>query len=453
MKLTFLGATETVTGSKYLLTVDSKKILIDCGLFQGYKELRMRNWAPLPVNPRDIDAVIITHAHIDHTGYLPLLIKNGFQGKIYATTGTKALCSILLPDSGHLQEEEARLANKYGFSKHRPALPLYTEQEARVALNYFETIDFDTPHSLFNVLSFEFHRAGHIVGAAMVKIKTKKGSMVFTGDLGRPHDPVMKAPSVIQETDYLVMESTYGDRLHDATDPLPQIGEVINHTIKRGGSVIIPAFAVGRAQSLLYFIYELKRKGEIPKEIPVFLDSPMAINATKLLCTYKEDHHLNEEQCRGLCNVATYINTPEESKEIDRHKMPQIIIAASGMAQGGRILHHLKAFAPDPKNTLLFTGFQAGGTRGARMVNGEREVKIHGGLVPIRAQVVVMSSTSAHADYLEMLEWLKHFTHPPKKVFITHGELHSAQSLKEKIESQLGFPCTIPSYLQEEDLS
>ncbi|HHU0079797.1 TPA: MBL fold metallo-hydrolase RNA specificity domain-containing protein [Legionella pneumophila] len=453
MKLTFLGATQTVTGSKYLLTVDSKKILIDCGLFQGYKELRLRNWAPLPIDPRDIDAVIITHAHIDHTGYLPLFVKNGFQGKIYATAGTKALCSILLPDSGHLQEEEARLANKYGFSKHQPALPLYTEKEARSTLNYFEPIDFNVPHHLWSEFSFEFHRAGHIVGAAMVKIKTKKGSILFSGDIGRPHDPVMKAPSMIQEADYLVMESTYGDRLHDATDPLPQMGQVINETSKRGGSVIIPAFAVGRAQSLLYFIYELKRTGKIPKDIPVFLDSPMAIDATHLLCTYKEDHHLTAEQCQGLCRVATYVNTPEESKEIDRHHMPQIIIAASGMAQGGRILHHLKAFAPDPKSTLLFTGFQAGGTRGARIVNGEREVKIHGGMVPIRANVVVMSSTSAHADYQEMLEWLKHFTRPPKKVFITHGELHSAQSFKEKIERQFGFVCTIPSYLQQEDLS
>ncbi|KTD21230.1 MBL fold metallo-hydrolase RNA specificity domain-containing protein [Legionella londiniensis] len=452
MKLTFLGATQTVTGSKYLLTVGSKKILIDCGLFQGYKELRLRNWAPLPIDPHDIDAVILTHAHIDHTGYLPLFVKNGFRGKIYATPGTKALCSILLPDSGHLQEEEARLANKYGFSKYKPALPLYTEKEAQTALNYFETIDFDTPHQLFHDFSFEYHRAGHIVGAAMVKIKTPKGSIVFTGDIGRPYDPVMKAPTAIEETDYLVMESTYGDRLHDATDPLPQMAQVINQTVKRGGSVIIPAFAVGRAQSLLYFIYELKRQGAIPKNIPVFLDSPMAIDATHLLCTYKEDHHLTAEQCQGLCRIATYVNTPEESKEIDRHHMPQIIIAASGMAQGGRILHHLKVFAPDPKSTLLFTGFQAGGTRGARIVNGERQVKIHGSLIPIRAQVVVMSSTSAHADYQELLGWLKHFARPPKKVFITHGEPHSAQSLKEKIEKQFGFSCTIPSYLQTEDL-
>ncbi|CZH61395.1 TPA: MBL fold metallo-hydrolase [Legionella pneumophila] len=452
MELTFLGATQTVTGSKYLLTLNSKKVLIDCGLFQGYKELRLRNWSPLPINPRDIDAVILTHAHIDHSGYLPLLIKKGFQGKIYATPGTKALCAILLPDSGHLQEEEARLANQYRFSKHQPAIPLYTENEARESLNYFETIDFDTPHQLFSELSFEFHRAGHIVGAAMVKIKTRTGSILFTGDLGRPHDPVMKAPTIIQEVDYLIMESTYGDRLHETTDPLPQLGKVINETIKRGGSVVIPAFAVGRAQSLLYFIYELQRTGEIPKDIPVFLDSPMAIDATHLLCTYKDDHHLNEEQCRGLCRAATYVRTPEESKEIDRHKIPQIIISASGMAQGGRILHHLKVFAPDSKSTLLFTGFQAGGTRGARIINGEKEVKIHGEFIPIRAKVVVMSSTSAHADYQELLGWLKHFIRPPKKLFITHGEHHSAQSLKEKIEKQFGFLCTIPSYLQTEDL-
>ncbi|MCW8399425.1 MBL fold metallo-hydrolase [Legionella sp. PATHC038] len=453
MELTFLGATQTVTGSKYLISIRSKKILIDCGLFQGHKELRLRNWSPLPINPSEIDAVILTHAHIDHSGYLPLLVKQGFKGKIYSTPGTKDLCAILLPDSGHLQEDEARLANKYGSSKHQPALPLYTEEEAVAALNQFETIDFNTPHTLFNELTFEFHHAGHIIGAAMIQLTTGNRSIVFTGDIGRLHDPVMKAPSVIEKADYLVMESTYGDRLHDTTNPLPQIGELINQTIKRGGSIIIPAFAVGRAQSLLYFIYQLKKLGQIPKTLPVFLDSPMAIDATHLMCTYKLDHHLSKEECHGVCGTATYIHTAEQSKMLDQQKMPKVIISASGMAQGGRILHHLKAYASDSKNTLLFTGFQAGGTRGARIVNGEKEVKIYGEMVPIRAHVVAMSSTSAHADYQELLTWLNNFKSPPKKVFITHGEIHSAQSLKEKIEQKFNWNCTIPSYLHAEELS
>jgi metallo-beta-lactamase family protein len=451
MKLTFLGATETVTGSKYLLTHNSKKILIDCGLFQGYKELRLRNWAEFPIDPHTIDAVILTHAHIDHTGYLPLLIKNGFNGKVYSTPGTKALCAVLLPDSGHLQEEEARAANRYGSSKHKPALPLYTEEDAKQALNLFETIDFGQSYSLFDDLSFTFSRAGHIIGSAFIKIKQGNTSLVFTGDMGRPHDPIMRAPEIIEDTDYLVVESTYGNRLHDATDPKPQLGKIINETIKRGGSVIIPAFAVGRAQSLLYYIYELKNSGEIP-DVPVYLDSPMAIKATHILCTYKNEHRLNEETCTKVCNIATYTNTPDESKMIDLQKNPMIVISASGMATGGRILHHLKTFASDAKNTILFTGYQAGGTRGADMVSGKREIKIYGQIIPVNAHIEQVTSTSAHADYKEILEWLSHFHKPPLKVFITHGEANAAVSLKNKIEEQFNWTCTVPHYQQIEVL-
>jgi metallo-beta-lactamase family protein len=262
----------------------------------------------------------------------------------------------------------------------------------------------------------------------------------------------MRAPTAIDEADYIVMESTYGDRLHDTTDPLPQLSKVINETIKRGGSIIIPAFAVGRSQSILYYIYQLKKSGEIPNNIPVFLDSPMAINATHILCGHQHDHRLNNEQCKGLCNAATYTKTPDESKQIDLQKTPQIIISASGMISGGRILHHLKVFAPDPKNTILLAGYQAGGTRGARLMRGERELKIHGQLVPIHAQVEVMSSASAHADYQELLDWLKNFKRAPKKVFITHGEAQSAQSFKEKVVHEFGWDCVVPAYLQSERL-
>ncbi|KTD25187.1 MULTISPECIES: MBL fold metallo-hydrolase RNA specificity domain-containing protein [Legionella] len=451
MQLTFLGATQTVTGSKYLLEMGSKVILIDCGLFQGYKELRLRNWERFPVNPGEIDAVIVTHAHIDHTGYLPLLVKNGFKGPIYATPGTKALSSILLPDSGHLQEADAKFANKQGFSKHRPALPLYTELDARKALLQFEVVDFGISYPLLNQGTFELSRAGHIIGASFVKIKNDATSVLFTGDIGRPHDLVMQAPTVVDEIDYLVMESTYGDRLHDATDPLLQLGNIINQTTQRGGSVIIPAFAVGRAQALLYYIYLLKKSGKIP-DIPVFLDSPMAINATQILRTYREDHRLDIEQCKGLCSVATYVNTPEESKQIDYQKKMQIIISASGMLEGGRILHHLKVFGPDHRNTIILTGYQAGGTRGARLLKGERELKIHGQMVPIQAQVEVISSISAHADYQELLTWLSHFKRPPQTVFITHGQAQSSVAFKQKVEKQFGWKCVVPFYLQSVEL-
>lgn len=451
MKITFLGATQTVTGSKYLLTVDSKKILIDCGLFQGYKELRLRNWEKFPINPSEIDAVIITHAHIDHTGYLPLLVKNGFKGKIYTSPGTKALCSILLPDSGYLQEEEARNANKYGYSKHTPALPLYTQADARESLNYFETVEFGVTRHLFGQLSFEFARAGHIIGASFIKIKNGNTSILFTGDIGRPHDPVMRPPVIVENADYIVMESTYGDRLHNKIDPLIELKEVINQTAKRGGSIIIPAFAVGRAQLLLYYIHQLKNSGAIA-DIPVFLDSPMAIDASDILHIYKNDHHLNTKQCDGLCHVATYTRTTDESKQIDLQKMPKIIISASGMMTGGRILHHLKVFLPDYRNTILLTGYQAGGTRGARLLNGEREIKIHGQFIPVHAKVKSMSNTSAHADYQEMLGWLQHFKKPPRKLFITHGDSSSAESFKVKVEKQFGWQCVVPSYMHTENL-
>ncbi|RDI43424.1 MBL fold metallo-hydrolase RNA specificity domain-containing protein [Aquicella lusitana] len=451
MQITFLGATETVTGSKFLLTHHGKKILVDCGLFQGYKALRLRNWDKFPVDPAQIDAVILTHAHIDHTGYLPLLVKNGFSGKIHCTHGTKDLCAILLPDSGHIQEEDAKRANKYGYSKHHPALPLYTENEGRQALKQFLPHDFATEYRLFDDLSFRFHHAGHIIGASIVEIKYNSKTLCFTGDLGRPHDHVMNPPDVIHKADYLVIESTYGGRLHDRTDPLKQLEDIIQQTVKRGGSVIIPSFAVGRAQSLLYYIDQLKKADRIP-DLPVFLDSPMAINATNLLCHYTNEHRLTKEQCKDLCNVAEYIVTPEQSKSIDQYKVPVIIISASGMATGGRILHHLKLFLRDPRSTILFAGFQAGGTRGDRLLRGETEIKIHGEMIPVRAHIELLTSLSAHADYQEILAWLKKFERPPQKTFIVHGEPESSKNLKRKIEEQLKWSCYLPKYRHVETL-
>lgn len=451
MKLTFLGATGTVTGSKYLITHHSKKILVDCGLFQGYKALRLRNWNKLPIEPAQIDAVIITHAHIDHTGYLPLLVKNGFRGNIYATPGTLALSSILLPDSGYLQEKDAEHANWRGSSKHHQALPLYTEEDAKRALTHFVSIDFDKPHDLADDLSFSFLRAGHIIGSSFVKIKKNNTSVLFTGDMGRLHDPIMKPPVPIDRVDYLIIESTYGNRTHDTVDPEIKLEEIINQTIKRGGSVIIPAFAVGRAQTLLYYIYQLKQANRIPS-IPVFLDSPMAIDATKIFCDFHNEHRISEHLCEKFCDVATLVNTVEDSKQLDIHKYPKIIISASGMAEGGRILHHLQAYASDHRNTILFTGFQAGGTRGARIINKEQLVKIYGEMVPIHAQIEVITSISAHADRNELLAWCKQFKVPPHKTFITHGEPQAAESFKNLLEEELNWHCIVPAYLQTETL-
>lgn len=452
MKLTFLGAAGTVTGSKYLLETETKKTLVDCGLYQGYKELRLRNWSQLPISPKNIDAVVLTHAHIDHTGYIPLLVKNGFKGNIYCTPGTKALCEILLPDSGFLQEEEALFMNKHNLSKHKPALPLYTKEDAVYALKQFKSIDFDISTLLYDDLYFTFKKAGHIIGSAFISFTHQKTSLFFTGDMGRPHDPIMREPDVIQHTDYLVIESTYGDRVHGNENPLDQLEKIINTTIKRGGSIIIPAFAVGRAQNLLYYIDQLKTAKKIP-DMPVFLDSPMAVNATRIFCDYPKEHRLTDQLCEKFCRAATYINTAEESKKLSQLTQPSIIISASGMASGGRVVHHLKTFAPDPRNTILFTGYQAGGTRGAKIIAGEKEIKIHGELVPVNAQVEMLSNASAHADYQEILEWLSNFSYAPKKIFITHGEQAAAVSLKTKIAEKFGWEnCIVPVYLQKENL-
>lgn len=452
MKITFLGATRTVTGSKYLITMDSKKILVDCGLFQGYKELRLRNWDPLPINAHDIEAVILTHAHIDHSGYLPLLVKNGFRGNIYCTQGTKDLCAILLPDSGYLQEEDANRANKYGYSKHKPALPLYTMKDGLRALDQFVVINFNDPFQIFNSFLFKFLPAGHIIGSSMVYLEHSNKSVLFTGDLGRPNHPVMKPPAIITKVDYLIVESTYGNRLHDRLNPLDQLTEIIEQTAARGGSIIIPAFAVGRTQDLLYYLYLLKKEKRIP-DLPIFLDSPMAQNVSDLLCKYSGEHRLTQKLANNICEIAKYTKTSEESKSIDHYNMPIIIISASGMAEGGRILHHLKEFLPDERNTILFTGYQDPGTRGDRLLRGELEIKIHGAMIPVRAQIKSINSMSAHADYQEMLDWLSNFKHSPQKVFITHGDSEATKALKNKIEEKFNWSCTIPEYLQTETLN
>jgi metallo-beta-lactamase family protein len=453
MHIQFLGATGTVTGSKYLLTTASAAIFVDCGLFQGYKQLRLRNWAALPVRPADIDAVVLTHAHLDHSGYLPLLVKNGFRGRIYCSEATFDLCKIILPDSGHLQEEEANYANRHAFSKHEHAEPLYDEADALRALDHFTPVPFDTLFSPASGMTVQLHRAGHILGAAIVAVQADGTTITFSGDLGRPHDPLMVAPAWVERTDYLVVESTYGNRHHDPADPSVLLGQTIRDTAARGGVTIIPSFAIGRAQTLLYYIDQLKQSGQIPAVLPVYLNSPMAVNATAIYHKHRHEHRLDVRQCEAMCHAAKLVNSVEESIALNQRQMPMVIVAASGMATGGRVLHHLKAFAPDPRNTILFSGYQAGGTRGAAMVAGAESIKIHGEYVPLRAQVAQMDSLSAHADRPEILAWLAHLKAPPKMTFITHGEPDAADALRKGIEETLHWPCSVPDYLASVELA
>ncbi len=453
MQIQFLGATGTVTGSKYLLRHEGATLMVDCGLFQGYKQLRLRNWDPLPVVPSTVDALILTHAHLDHTGYLPLLVKQGFRGKVFCTQATRELCSIMLPDSGHLQEEEAAYANRHGFSKHKPAAPLYTEADARQALKLIEPIDFLQPWSPAPGFKARLTPSGHMMGSAFVRIEGGGRSILFTGDLGRPNDLVLKPPMPMPGADYLVTESTYGDRLHEPVDVLAQLAQVIKRTAARGGVLVIPSFAVGRAQTLMYCIHLLKQRGAIPQQLPVFLNSPMAADATDVYWRHRDQHRLGQEECAAMCHAAQIINTADESRALNERRGPMVIIAASGMATGGRVVHHLKAFAPDWRNTILLTSFQAGGTRGAAMVGGARTIRIHGQDVPVRAEVAVLGNLSGHADADEILAWLRGFERPPLKSFITHGEPPAADALRQRMERELGWTCQVPEYLETVELS
>ena len=451
-QITFLGGVGTVTGSKYLIQSEGKRFLVDCGLFQGYKQLRLRNRKRLPIDPSDIDFVLLTHAHIDHSGYLPLLVRNGFRGPIHCTESTKALCEILLPDSAHLQEREADYANRKGFSRHRPALPLYTMRDAEMCLELFKTHNFNETLDIGGGLSATFLEAGHILGAASILLKTPHNRIAFSGDLGRYDNPLMHDPSPIREADYLLVESTYGNREHGDTDPEAALESVINRTAKRGGTVIIPSFAVGRAQTLLFHISRLLEAGRIPR-LPVYLDSPMAINVTDLFVEHARDHKLTRVEARAACEVATYTSDSEQSKKLDRDTTPKIIISASGMATGGRVLHHLKTFAPDARNTILFAGYQAGGTRGAAMLAGASQIKIHGAYHPVRAEVQALHMLSAHADAGEIMRWLSQFSRPPKTAFIVHGEDDAADALRLRIDEELGWDCIVPEHGETQELT
>jgi metallo-beta-lactamase family protein len=451
MQLSFFGATQTVTGSRYLLTRDASRLLVDCGLFQGYKQLRLKNWARLPFDPTTVNAVLLTHAHLDHSGYLPLLVKHGFKGPIYATCATIELCRILLPDSGHLQEEQAEFANRHGFSKHSPALPLYTERDANECLKRFRAIHFGEAFEPASGLRVQYSRAGHLLGAASIRVEAKRTSVLFSGDVGRPTDPLMRAPDPPLPSDYVVVESTYGDRRHPAVDAQGELGEVIRRTCERRGIVVIPTFAVGRAQLLLLLIARLKASKAIP-DVPVYLDSPMAIDATELLTQHAPEHRLSEAEAATVGRTAKLVRTAEESKTLDRIREPAIILAASGMATGGRVVHHLKMFVTDPRNTILFSGFQAGGTRGASLVAGAKELRMHGEMFPVHAEVCQLQAASAHADADEVIAWLRQMRSVPRHVFVTHGEASASDALRQRLQSDLGWAVSVPEYRDEAQL-
>ncbi|HJR28426.1 MAG TPA: MBL fold metallo-hydrolase, partial [Pseudomonas sp.] len=397
MRMTFLGAAGTVTGSKYLLEHRDQHVLIDCGLFQGYKQLRLHNWDPFQLPVRDLEAIVLTHAHLDHSGYLPVLVRNGYRGPVYATPATCELVKILLCDSGRLQEEEAEFANRHGFSKHSPALPLYTEQDAERALKLLRPVQLHHRVDIVPGMSILLRGAGHILGAATVEVVADGMTLVFSGDLGRPNDPLMFAPETIEQADYLLVESTYGDRRHPDEPPEDQLAEVITRTALRHGITLVPSFAVGRAQLLMYHLYRLQQKRAIP-DLPIYLNSPMATDVTRLYQRFRSEHRLSLEECKGMCHITRFVRSARDSIDLDQQRTPAVIIAASGMATGGRVLHHLKTLAPNPINTLLVPGFQAGGTRGAQIIAGAPSVRIHGKDVPIRAEVVPMETLSAHAD-------------------------------------------------------
>jgi metallo-beta-lactamase family protein len=445
MRLTFLGGSDTVTGSKALLEHDGRRLLIDCGLFQGLKQLRLRNWEPLPVRAADIDAVVLTHAHLDHSGYLPRLVEAGFRGRVHATHATRELCQLVLPDSGHLLEEEAAYANRHGFSRHKPALPLYDEAQAQRSLRLIDGHGYDVDVQPLPGWRLRFGMAGHLLGAASVHLALGNRSILFSGDIGRDDDLLMKPPAPPPGADHVVIESTYGDRLHGDVDPLDALAQVISRTAARGGVVVVPVFALGRAQTLLWAIHQLKTAQRIP-DMPVYLNSPMAADATRLHERYAALHRLTREQCAAAFGGVTIVNDVAASKRLNALRWPSIIVSASGMASGGRVLHHLKAYAPEPRHTVLFVGHQAAGTRGAALVAGATAVKIHGEYVAVRAEVVHLDSFSAHADRDGLLRWLQSLPSAPHQVFVNHGEPVAADALRLAIEERFGWPASVPEH-------
>jgi metallo-beta-lactamase family protein len=446
VNITFLGGTGTVTGSKYLVQHDGKKLLVDCGLFQGYKQLRLRNWNPMPIEATDVDAVLLTHAHLDHSGYLPLLYRQGYRGHVHATPATCDLCAILLPDSGHIQEEDAAFLNRHGYTKHEPAMPLYGKHDALQSLQLLKPEREGISFAPLPGWKATFSHAGHILGAASILLEVAGRRILFSGDLGRPDDLIMKQPDLPPAADTVLIESTYGNREHPQENVLIELAVALKRVAARGGVAVVPVFAVGRAQALLHAIAQLKERGEIPHGLPIFLDSPMAVHTTELMPRHPDAHRLDAQALNTLKHSATMIETPEQSKALAKHHGPMVILSASGMATGGRVLHHLAHYLPDHRNMVILTGYQAPGTRGATLASGNGLVRIHGQDVAVNAEVVQLQSSSAHADASQLLDWLKHMPQAPDQVYVVHGEPESSDALRQRIERELKWRVVVPEH-------
>jgi metallo-beta-lactamase family protein len=449
-RLRFLGAAGTVTGSKFLLELSDTRVLLDCGLFQGRKDLRLRNWAPIPFDVSKLDAIVLSHAHIDHSGALPLVVREGFRGPVYCTAGTADLLAILLRDSARLQEDDAARANRRGYTKHHPALPLYTVADAEKALRRLQPRPYGQEFPVANGVRGAFRRAGHILGSATVELvlgTRHPTRLVHSGDLGRPGRPILRNPELVEAADDLLVESTYGDRVH-AHDEVERLASIVNETAARGGVLLVPAFAVGRSQELIWTLRQLEDQNRIPS-LPVYIDSPMAIAATEIYCAHPEDHDfemrllMDQQRCPLCCHQYRLLRSAEESKQLNRLTGGFIVIAGSGMATGGRILHHLARRLPDERTTVLLPGFQAEGTRGRALQEGATAIRIHGEDVPVRARVESIDGFSAHADREEILSWLSHFRHPPRHTWVVHGEPTAAAALATEITARLGWKTSV----------
>jgi metallo-beta-lactamase family protein len=457
--LTFLGAARSVTGSKYLLEVNNSRVLVDCGLFQGLKDLRLRNWAPLPVPPDSIQAVVLTHAHIDHSGYLPRLFAEGFRGRVFCTPGTSDLCKIVLPDAGRLAEEDAREANRHGYTKHNPALPLFTEGDAYRALANLQPVGFDRPVPVTGDITVRFVNSGHLLGSAFAVLTLAVDGgrqVVFSGDVGRYDRPIVPDPLPVEEADTLVVESTYGDRRHEPDEDGARLAAIVSETIGRGGKVVIPAFAIGRVEEVIYWLRRLEEAGRIPS-VPVFLDSPMALEALRYY--QQRANELDPEMQTAHGQISAFmtrrfqtITTPQQSSDLVGSRIPSIVVSSSGMATGGRVLNHLRATLPNARNTVLFSGFQAEGTRGRKLLDGAREIKIHGEMIAVNAHVEQLHSMSAHADAGELLRWLGGFRRAPKMTYVVHGESAAAEAFAATVSSTLGWRAHVADYLEAVEL-
>ncbi|WP_353815113.1 MBL fold metallo-hydrolase RNA specificity domain-containing protein [Agromyces sp. SYSU T00266] len=447
----FLGAADTVTGSRHLVESGGTRVLVDCGLFQGYKVLRARNRQPFPVEPSTIDAVVLTHAHLDHSGYLPALVRDGFAGRILASPGTIELAEIMLADSAYLMEEEARHAASRHWSRHADPRPLYTSEDVRRTMPRFEPLDFHESRRIAPGVEARLTRAGHILGAAQVRLDVDGATVHFTGDLGRPDDPLMRPPESLESCDVLVAEATYGDRAHPADDPEGRLGDVIRRVTRRGGVVLIPAFAVGRTETVLLHLSRLADRGELP-DVPIYLNSPMAVDAVEIYERHPEEHRLGDDELRRMYGLARRVTSVDDSKLLNLRGGPLVILSASGMLTGGRILHHLDAYGSDPHNAIVLTGFQAGGTRGAALQAGERSLRLFGRDLPIRAEVVTIESMSAHADAEQVLGWMRGTPEPPGMTWVVHGEAHAADTLRARIRRELGWSARVPDQGQAAEI-